>query len=115
MHELLWHECLICGDTISNRICYRCIESEVQKWLSVRNPTYIGALKRSSLFMDSYFHDGTECIMCGRNLNVCSKCYCMQVHKSLRRDRILASEFLDFAVSKGFVISSVKGVLNLKR
>ncbi len=114
MPELLWPECLVCGDMMSSRICYRCIESEVHKWLSAKNPAHIVSLKQASLFMSSYSSEGAECMMCGRSLNVCSKCYCMHIHKALRTDRILASEFLDFAAGRGLMLASVKGVLNVR-
>lgn len=114
MPELLWPECLVCGGTMSSRICYRCIESEVHRWLSSKNPAYISSLKQASLFMSSYSFEGAECMMCGRNLNVCSKCYCINIHTALRSDRILASAFLDFAADRGLMLASVKGVLNIR-
>ncbi len=115
MRGMLRPECLVCSDNIPNRICYRCIEPEVRKWLSSRNPAYTGSVRQAGILMGSYYHDGTDCILCGGNLNVCSKCYCMQVHKALRGDAVLASEFLDFAARKGFMLSSIRGVLNLGR
>jgi len=115
MQEVLWHECLVCGDTITNQICYRCIEAEIEKWLSVRSPSSISRIKRAGDFFTGYSHEGSDCITCGQNLNVCSKCYCLSVHKALRKNRILTSEFLEFAAGKGFMLSSVKGVLNLQR
>ncbi len=114
MPELLWPECLVCGDIMSSRICYRCIESEIANWLSSKNQAYLNSIKQASLFMSSYFSEGAECMMCGRNLNVCSKCYCLHIHKTLRKDKILASEFLDFADGKGLMLASVKGVLNIR-
>mgnify|MGYP000091360694 CR=1 FL=1 len=113
--QITWHECLVCGDTISNQVCFRCMQKEVDKWLDRRNPAYKMTLRRVGEFFSSYSHQGADCIMCGENLNVCSKCYSLGVHKALRRDRILASEFLDFAASKGFMLASVKGVINLER
>ena len=114
MQEEIWHECLVCGDTITNQICYRCIEVELEKWLLVRSPGSVDNVKRVGDFFASYFHEGGNCIMCGENLNTCSKCYCSSVHQALRKNRILASEFLDFAASKGFMLTPVKGVLNLQ-
>jgi len=114
MQETVWHECLMCGDTIANQVCYRCMQKEVATWLFARNPRFVASLNRASEFFDSYLHEGSDCALCGQNLNVCSKCYCTTVHKALRKNRILASEFLEFAAGKGFMLASVKGVLNLQ-
>jgi len=111
---VLWHDCLVCGDTISNHICYRCMQDEVENWLGNRNPLYISSVRRAGEFFTSYYREGAYCVMCGEDLNVCGKCYCFAVHKSIRKNRILASEFLDFAASKGFMLSPIKGVLNLQ-
>jgi len=90
------------------------MQGEVEKWLGKRSPLYISSVRKTGEFFSAYSHSGADCIMCGEKLNVCGKCYCFAVHKSLRKNRILASEFLDFASSKGFVLSPVKGVLNLQ-
>lgn len=115
MEGVLWHECLMCGDTVANQVCYRCVQNEVADWLSFRNPGFTDTLRRVGELFTYHFRKGADCIMCGQNLNVCSKCYCLAVHKALRRNRILASEFLDFAAGRGFILSSVRGVLNLER
>lgn len=114
MEELLWPECAVCSNTMSSRVCHHCIESDVGKWLVSRNPAYIASLKQASLLTSSYSDGGAECMMCGRSFNVCSKCYCLSIHKALRTDRILASEFLDFAAGKGFMLVSKKGVLSIR-
>ncbi len=114
MPELLWPECLVCGDAMSSRICHRCIESEVHKWLFEKNPAFISSIRQANPFMSSYSSESAECMVCGRSLNVCSKCYCAHIYKALRNDRILASEFLDFAAGRGFMLASVRGVLSVR-
>jgi len=111
----MWQECLACGDTITNQICYRCTEAETEKWLSTRSPSYVKSLKRVGEFFASYFHEGADCITCGENLNICGKCYCLSVYKAFKKRGTLASEFLEFAANKGFTLATEKGVLNLTR
>lgn len=109
----LWRDCLVCGDSISSEVCVNCMQEQVEEWLSDRSPGYIRGLGRVKEFFNSYTGESAGCVICGQNVNVCSRCYCLAVHKALRGNSILASEFLDFAASRGFVLSSVKGVLKL--
>ena len=115
--QMLWAECMVCGDTVANRLCYRCMEGQVLGWLQKRNSSTQAdtTVKRAGVFFASYANQVADCMLCGGNVNVCSKCYSLTVHNALRKDRILASEFLDFAASKGFMLLSKKGVLNLER
>lgn len=113
--QMLWAECPVCGDTIANQICYRCIEEQVIKWAEKKDATQIGGIRRAGEFFSSHDKEQGGCVLCGGSLSVCSKCYSLAVHGALRKDRILASEFLEFAEHKGFMLTSKKGVLNLQR
>ena len=110
----------MCGDTIATPVCHRCMQGEVEKWLYSRSPVYVSHVRRASGVFGSYANHGdanhgADCILCGQGLGVCTKCFCIAAHKALRGNSILASEFLDFASSKGFLLTSVNGVLSLKR
>jgi len=90
------HECLLCGDVITNPICYTCIEREVEEWLSTRMPKLAPKLKKTGEMFSSYTHHGTRCILCGSNMNVCTHCYCYEIHKMLENYPRLAEEFVEF-------------------
>lgn len=108
-------ECTVCGDTIVTRVCHRCMEEQVVQWLEKEEPSQVARVKKAAEAFNTYSGHLADCMLCGANLNVCSKCYTMTVHASLRKDRLLASEFLDFAAGKGFMLSSRKGVINLEK
>ncbi len=86
---------MLCGDVITNPICYRCLESEIEQWLSSRMPELVPKLKKTGKMFASYTHTGTRCILCGNNMNVCSHCYCYEVSKLVEKDPELADEFID--------------------
>ncbi len=91
------------------------MEEEVLKWVEKKDSAQLVGVKRAGEFFSSFIGQSGDCIVCGRDVSICSKCYSLSVHKSLRRNGILASEFLEFASGKGFMLSSKKGVLNLQR
>ena|SRR3989338_5653706 len=89
-------ECLLCGVTITNPICHECLEAEVEEWLEGRMPKLIPGLKKVSRAFGSYTHPGTNCMLCGNNMNVCSHCYCYEVHRLFADYPRLAEEFAEF-------------------
>ncbi|HIG98434.1 TPA: hypothetical protein HA231_03350 [Candidatus Woesearchaeota archaeon] len=90
------HECLLCGDVITNPICYTCLESEVKDWLEDRMPQLVPTVKKTGRMFASYAHQGTRCILCGDNMNVCTHCYCYEVNKLFQNYPRLAEEFVEF-------------------
>ena len=90
------HECLLCGDVITNPICYTCLEGEIEEWLSNKMPKLVPKLKKTGKTFSSYTHRGTTCILCGSNMNVCTHCYCYEVHKMFDNYPKLADEFVNF-------------------
>ncbi len=90
------HECLLCGDVITNPICHACLGSEVEEWLSERMPKLVPKLNKTGEMFDSYTHPGTNCILCGNNMNVCTHCYCYEVNKLFENYPRLAEEFIEF-------------------
>ena len=99
MHSSLYssrHECLLCGDVITNPICYGCLEGEVEEWLSSRMPKLVPKLKKTGQTFSSYTHRGTNCILCGNNMNVCTHCYCYEVNKLFESYPRLTDEFVEF-------------------
>ena len=89
-------ECLLCGDVITNPICFRCLEGEVEEWLSGRMPKLVPRLKKTGEVFKSYTHTGTRCILCGDNMNVCTHCYCYEVNKLFENYPRLTEEFVEF-------------------
>ena len=90
------HECLLCGDAITNPVCHTCLQTEVAGWLENQMPKLISRLKKTGEMFASYTHPGTSCILCGNNMNVCSHCYCDEVNKLLEDYPRLAEEFTTF-------------------
>lgn len=90
------HECLLCGDAITNPICFTCLEDEVEEWLSGRMPRLVPKLKKTGEAFRSYTHPGTSCILCGNNMNVCTHCYCYEVNKLFDNYPRLREEFIEF-------------------
>ena len=101
--NLAWPDCLACGNTIMNRICRECMQNQTIKWLEKENPGCKSAVVKAGNLFDGFIGRGSDCARCGGNLNVCGRCYTVTVHKALRKNSILASEFLDFASAKGFM------------
>jgi len=89
------HECLLCGDVITNPICYHCLETEIENWLYKRMPKQIPRLKLTGKIFSSYTHSGTRCILCGSNMNVCTHCYSYEVSKLFDNNPKLADEFVE--------------------
>lgn len=102
--KLAWPDCLACGNTAMNRICHRCMQDQTIRWLEKESPGYKSAVMKTGNFFNEFSGRGSDCILCGDNLNVCGRCYTVSIHNVLRKNRILASEFLDFASGKGFMV-----------
>ena len=105
-------ECLLCGDVITNPICFRCLEGEVEEWLSGRMPKLIPRLKKTGEVFKSYTHNGTRCILCGDNMNVCTHCYCYEVNKLFEDYPRMAEEFVEFF---NFELRGSTGISMLER
>ena len=67
--------CVICSEAITNPICLDCMEEGMEQWFATRNPSAIRDLKLWTRVFDAYTHKGVKCVVCGRNMNVCSHCY----------------------------------------
>jgi len=65
--------CMICGKIISNPICPKCIQKEVEE--SIRES--FGSIKE----IDS---EGVLCVICGRMFNVCSSCFIKDIFEIIK-------------------------------
>lgn len=89
-------DCLLCGDVITNPLCFNCVEAEIKEWLTERMPRLIPKLRKTSELFASYTHKATTCILCGTNMNTCTHCYCSEVKKLFKDYPRLDEEFVEF-------------------
>ncbi len=88
--------CLLCAESITNPVCYGCLQSEIEDWLSDRMPKLVARLRKAGGSFKSYTYPVTDCMLCGNNMNVCSQCYCREVTKLFENYPRLGEEFLEF-------------------
>ena len=87
--------CVLCEEGITNPICIECLAKEMEQWLSEKRQFLTDSIREKVKVFKSYTHDGTNCIICGENMNVCAHCFSIDVYKWLKGDNEeLAREFL---------------------
>lgn len=90
------HTCLICQEGITNPVCPECLEKQVMYWISEIRPSLVNVLKRVGESVKEFDFRSTDCVLCGRNLNICPHCYCDEIHAWLKENGFeeIAERFL---------------------
>ena len=86
--------CPECFEPISNPICPSCLEREIESWLdslgsdfkAVSKTIYSELRKLKEKIED--IGQTTNCIICGKNAEVCSFCFIEDIEKILRKHRV---------------------------
>jgi hypothetical protein len=94
--------CKICLEPIFNYICVDCLESSVEKWVSVHFPNVLNDFKSfSNRFKNTFasYVEKEKCIKCNRTTEtiVCPYCYLKEVYDFLSlKNKHLAEIFIKF-------------------
>ena len=90
------NSCIHCNQVITNPVCPHCLEKSIVDWLSQNKP----ALRNNIKNIKKEFITGieeTNCILCGRLMNLCSYCYTAEVFDLLKEKAPeLIEEFVAF-------------------
>ena len=78
--------CVICQEAITNPICPECLHREVEHWLADTMPSLVGKVREYTEIFDTYRHDVTKCVICGRNMTVCAHCFCKDIYELLEKE-----------------------------
>ena len=102
--------CPECFEPISNPICPSCLEREIESWLdSLTSDSTVSRIIHSELRKlkekTEDIGQTTNCIICGKNAEVCSFCFIEDIEKALYRNKIsqaLIKEFTSLFNYKDF-------------
>ena len=88
-------KCVVCQEAITNPICPECLQREIEHWLADTMPSLVGEIRGCEGIADTYSHDVTECVICGKNMAVCAHCFCKDIYELLEQQLGgMAEEFL---------------------
>ena len=78
--------CIVCQEGITNPICPECLAKEIKSW----RPGLSKLLAEPSF---GYSMD-TECMFCGKEMNICAHCYSRDIYDTLvEKEPEIAEEF----------------------
>jgi len=90
-------ECVICGEGITNPICPTCLGKEIEQWTNEFMPTKTRFVKDMATISESYTHRGENCIICGKEMQVCSHCFAKSIYDEIvEEDDLLGPEYLQY-------------------
>ena len=89
--------CPICRDVIDNPICPECLESEIEQWLSDKDPVYLNNIRKSIAHFDNKEINGPKCIKCNKQVEICPYCFIKDINNIIKEKYPeLLDEFLTF-------------------
>ena len=78
-HHVWEASCVRCGDVITNPICAKCLEQEIEAWLQVREPRVIPFIRMLLVALQNTGDELTYCILCGEQISSCGFCFSKEV------------------------------------
>ncbi|MBN2567170.1 hypothetical protein JXB02_03755 [Candidatus Woesearchaeota archaeon] len=79
-------QCLVCNEAITNPVCIHCLEAEMVHWLQGRSSKLIPLIKKTTRIFTGFAHEGSSCVICGREMRVCAHCYCKEVAATIEEE-----------------------------
>jgi len=78
--------CVLCDEAITNPICLDCLEKSMEQWAEAIKPAIVNGLAEKAWLFKSYTHEGTKCVVCGNNINICAHCFCKDIYEWLQKE-----------------------------
>jgi len=97
--------CVLCDEAITNPICLDCLQRSMEQWALGIKPGIVQDIKMKSFIFKAYDHEGTTCVVCGNNINICAHCFCKDIYEWLLEKHPETAE--SFLVSFNYEIRSL--------
>ena len=78
--------CILCEEAVTNPICVGCLEKGMEQWAMGEKPVLVPMLRERLEIIRSFTHEGTRCVLCKENINICSHCFCKDVYDWLKAE-----------------------------
>jgi ferredoxin len=89
-------ECVLCRETVTNPVCPECLAEEMAAWLGESRPDLVDGLRLKTKGMAQHLFDDNKCVLCGKDLDVCSYCFTEHIFEWLLslKEHALLKEYM---------------------
>ena len=95
--------CPVCGHVITKPVCQDCLEKEMRTWLFETRKDLVPLLESISEPLKSITPTQARCVICGKEMRICSYCYTKNVFEELVEevDELHEEFFMMFDYNEG--------------